>query len=600
MCGIAGILTRHTDSSEAARVGAMQQALRHRGPDDRGTWQAPSGHATFGNTRLAILDLSPAGHQPMSTADGRLTITFNGAIYNFKQLRQELEQRGIRLRSDTDTEVILGAYEAFGEACVERLRGMFAFAIWDERERTGLLARDRFGIKPFYYQAEAGRLMFASEVRALLATGQVPADLDGDAMFAYFRAGSVQEPRTLLKSVRCLEAGHLATWRDGRLQTRKYWTVSFKRAASPAQPVAATHAALVDSVRHHFVSDVPVGILLSGGIDSTSLVALARQAGVGDLRTFTLSIPGFEADESDRARRTAAHFGTRHEEYRVGAMAGRDLFTGFLQAMDQPSIDGLNTFAVAGFTSRHGMKVMLSGLGADELFGGYPSFANVPRLARWNRTLAKAGPLRAIVANVLNASGDPRHRRLADFLTQRPTIAAAYATYRGIFTRAESRILAERYSGVPCSADDEESPDDMGDATARDAVSRLELSRYVRNQLLRDSDVMSMAFGVELRTPFLDGDLFDAVAGIPAAERLASGKRLLRDAVPSLPDGVAWHPKRCFQFPFDDWLDQEWQQIFASIERTCPVPAGRWYRKWSVFVLEHWLGTMNNGARAWT
>ncbi len=600
MCGIAGILTRAADGSEAASVGVMQEALRHRGPDDRGTWQAPSGHATFGNTRLAILDLSRAGHQPMSTADGRLTITFNGAIYNFKALREVLEQRGIRLRSDTDTEVILGAYDAFGEACVDHLRGMFAFAIWNERDRTCFLARDRFGIKPLYYQAEGGRLMFASEVRALLATGEVPADLDGDAMFAYFRAGSVQEPRTLLKSVRCLEAGHVATWRDGRLQTREYWRVSFPPAAAPADPVAATHAALVDSVRHHFVSDVPVGILLSGGVDSTSLVALARHAGVGDLRTFTLSIPGFEADESDRARRTAEHFGTRHEEYRVGAMAGRDLFTGFLQAMDQPSIDGLNTFAVAGLASRHGMKVMLSGLGADEMFGGYPSFANVPRLARWSRTLARAGPVRSTVANVLGASGDPRHRRVADFLTQRPTLSAGYATYRGIFTRAESRILAERYSGAACWTDDEEPPDDEGDATAQDAVSRLELSRYVRNQLLRDSDVMCMAFGLELRTPYLDGDLFDALARIPAAERLAPGKRLLLDAVPNLPDGVAWRPKRCFQFPFDDWLDQEWQQIFASIERTCPVPAGRWYRKWCVFVLEHWLETVNNGVRAWT
>jgi asparagine synthase (glutamine-hydrolysing) len=600
MCGISGILTRDADGSEAARVGAMQQALRHRGPDDHGTWQAPSGHATFGNTRLAILDLSRAGHQPMTSADGRLTITFNGAIYNFKELRQMLAQRGIQLRTETDTEVILGAYEAFGEGCVDHLRGMFAFAIWNDRDRSCFLARDRFGIKPFYYQAEGGRLMFASEVRALLATGEVPSELDGDAMFAYFRAGSVQEPRTLLKSVRCLEAGHVATWRNGRLQIRRYWSVSFATAETPAQPVEATHNALIDSVRHHFVSDVPVGILLSGGIDSTSLVALAREAGVGDLRTFTLSIPGFEADESDRARRTAEHFGTRHEEYRVGAMVGRDLFTGFLQAMDQPSIDGLNTFAVAGFTSSHGMKVMLSGLGADEMFGGYPSFANVPRLARWNRTLAAAQPVRTTVANVLRASSDPRHRRVADFLTQRPTLAAAYATYRGIFTRAESRILAERYTGAPCAADDEEPPDDARDATAQDAVSRLELSRYVRNQLLRDGDVMSMARGVELRTPFLDGGLFDAVARIPAAERLAPGKRLLLDAVPNLPDGVASSPKRCFQFPFDDWLDQEWQQLFASIERTCPVPAGKWYRKWCVFVLEHWLRTMTNGVRAWT
>ena len=455
MCGIAGILTREAHGDEQRRVAAMQQALRHRGPDDAGTWQSDAKRATFAHTRLAILDPTPAGHQPMSCADGRFTITFNGEIYNFKELRHTLEGRGITLRTQTDTEVILRAYEVFGEACVSRLRGMFAFAIWDEREQTCLLARDRFGIKPLYYHAHDSGLVFASEVKALLHSGAVPRGLDRDAMYQYFRAGSVQDPRTLLRGVRNLEAGHVMTWDAGQLRTVRYWDLSFV-ASETAPPVAeATHSALLDSIRHHFVSDVPVGVFLSGGIDSTCLVALATQAGVRDLHTFTLSVPGSPDDEGERARRTAEHFGTRHEEYRVDAATARQLFGGFLEAMDQPSIDGLNTFAVSRFAHEHGMKVVLSGVGADELFGGYRSFSDVPRLATWRRRAGRTGPLRGAATNLLGASSDSRHRRLADLLAQPPSLTAAYATYRGIFTRAEARTLSERYCGPSDAALDD-------------------------------------------------------------------------------------------------------------------------------------------------
>ena len=596
MCGIAGILTPQADADDHRRVAAMQHALRHRGPDDGGMWQSASRQATFGHTRLAILDLSAAGHQPMSA--GRWTITFNGEIYNFKELRRTLEQRGLDLRSQTDTEVILRAYQACGDTCVDHLRGMFAFAIWDEQERTCLLARDRFGIKPLYYHVRNGRLLFASEVRALLASGAVPRDLDGEALYGYFRAGSVPDPRTLLSAVRSLDAAHAMTWRAGDIRTRKYWDLSFAP-PDPAPAAALTRMALLDSVRHHFVSDVPVGVFLSGGIDSTCLVTLAKAAGIRDLHTFTMSVPGSPDDEGDRARRTAEYFGTCHAECRVDGAGGQQLFGRFLQAMDQPSIDGLNTFAVSSFAHDRGMKVMLSGLGADELFGGYKSFRDVPRLARWSGRLAAARPLRRGVMRVLARSGDPRHRRLADMVDQPPGVAGAYAAYRGIFTRDEARMLAGRYAGNGAQFDDEHGSL-PADPTPEDSVSRLELSRYVRNQLLRDGDVMSMAFGLELRTPFLDAGLVDAVSRVPAAQRLAAGKQLLLQAVPDLPDGIAYGPKRCFQFPFQDWLRGEWQETFSSVDRTCPVRTGTWYRKWCVFVLEHWLERVNNGVRAWT
>ena len=595
MCGIAGILTAEAGRLDLPPVlGIMTEALRHRGPDDEGQWQSRSGAAGFAHTRLSILDVSPAGHQPMSTPDGRYTIVLNGEVYNFHELRRDLEQKGITFQTRTDTEVVLRAYQVHGDACVGLFRGMFALAIWDEREQTCLLARDRFGIKPLYYHhAEGRRLVFASEVRTLLASGLVSRDLDSRAVYEYFRTGSVPESRTLLRDVRSLEAGHCGRWHAGRLETRQYWALRFPADTTPSgADVAATRAALLDSVRHHFVSDVPVGIFLSGGIDSTALVALARATGQQNLHTLSMSLPGSPDDEGGAARRIAEHFGTRHDDYPVDDATGKALLGGYLRAVDQPSIDGLNTFAIAGFAHERGMKVALSGLGADEMFGGYRSFQDVPRLARWNRRLSRTGPVRHAFGRILDrVAPGPRARRIGDMLGQPPGLETAYTTFRGIFTRAESRTLTHHYAGATAGElDDDVQVEPPGaNSNAADAVSGFELSRYVRNQLLREGDVMSMAWGVELRTPFLDAGVFDAVSRIPAAVRLRAGKGLLLDAVPEIPWWVVAQPKRCFQFPFEQWLGGEWRDVFAQVSRTCPVPTETWYRKWSVFMLERWV-----------
>jgi asparagine synthase (glutamine-hydrolysing) len=596
MCGIAGVLTATGEAPRfAPSLDAMRVALRHRGPDDEGAWCAASGSAAFVHTRLAILDLTAAGHQPMSSADGRLTITFNGEILNFRELRRSLEQRGATFQTRSDTEVVLRAYEADGPGCVEQFRGMFAFALWDAREHTCLMARDRFGIKPLYYHADAARLVFASEVRALVASGLVPRELNPDSAYEYFRTGTVPEPDTLLRGVSCLGAGQYATWRDGALTTRTYWSLRFE-ARTPAYPaaVAQTRSALLDSIDHHFVSDTPVGIFLSGGVDSSALVALAATSGQRDVRTFALTFPGSPFDEGAAARRTAAHFGTCHSEWAMDGRTAQDLFTQCLEASDQPSIDGLNTFAVSKFARDSGIKVVLSGLGGDELFGGYKSFEQVPRMASWNRGLSYTGPLRTTVGKGLERMAwSPRWRRVGDLLSQPPALSAAYATFRGIYTRAEARTLAERYTGARPSVAPATDENAGHDPTDQDAMSRLELTRYMRNQPLRDSDTMSMAWGLELRVPFLDPVVVSTLSGIPAAQRLRPHKRLLLDAVPEIPDWVANQPKRGFMFPFQQWLDGEWRDIFAEIDRTSPVPTETWYRKWCVFVLDRWIDGLN-------
>ena len=591
MCGIAGILNASALPGSVTALPRMLTALRHRGPDDQGCFHSPGGDAVLAHARLAILDLSPAGHQPMSTPDGRFTIVFNGEIYNYRELREPLQKDGVVFRSNSDTEVVLRAYGAYGAECVAKLRGMFSFAVWDERERTCLLARDPFGIKPLYFHEANGQLVFASEVRALLASGLVRRELDPQGLHGYFRTGSVPEPRTLLRGVRCLEAGHLAIWQAGRLQARRYWKLRFQPEAVAAPEAARTvRQALLDSVAHHFISDVPVGVFLSGGIDSTALVGLARTVGRADLHTYSIAFPGTPGDEGGLAQRTAAHFGTTHHEWRLDAAAGRQLFSQYLQVMDQPSIDGLNTFTVSKFARDQGMKVVLSGLGGDELFGGYKSFREVPRLARLNRRLRLTGPVRAGVRAVLRRARRPQLRRLGEMLGQPARLDTAYAALRGTFTAAEATVLTRHYTGEEVVNDfsSEELPTDP---TPEDTVSRLELTRYMRNQLLRDSDVMSMAHGLELRVPFLDLPLMDTLTRIPSSTRLQPGKRFLLQAVPEVPDWIANQPKRGFLFPFDQWLGTEWREVFGALDRTCPVPTQTWYRKWAIFVLERWMQT---------
>ena len=591
MCGIAGIVGSESSASQPA-LERMQAALRHRGPDDEGLWRSTSNTAAFAHTRLAVIDPGPGGHQPMCSSDGRFTITFSGEIYNFQELRLELERERTAFKTNSDTEVILHGYQSRGAGFVSRLRGMFAFAIWDEHDRTCFLARDPFGLKPLYFHhAPDGALVFASELRALVASTLMARDLDPAGLDGYLRTGTVPEPHTIVKGVRLLEAGHTLEWRDARVTKRRYWSPRF----ADADPTTNHHsdtvrAALLDSVRHHFVSDVPVGIFLSGGIDSASLLALATECGHQHVRTVSLALPGSRDDEGELARRTAERFGARHAECAVDARIARDLLPRFLPTIDQPSIDGFNTFVVSRFAREQGLKVVLSGVGADELFGGYRSFTQVPRMTAWNEHLAWAGSLRPLGGRLLEKlAAGPRWRRVGELLQQPPTMANTYSTFRAVFTRREASQIAESL-GVSAPAGDSEL-DEPRAAEDADEVSRLELTRYVRNQLVRDSDAASMACGLELRAPFLDRVLFDVTAAVPPAVRVNSAKQLLRDAVHELPPWVMG-PKRCFQFPFADWLDGEWREVFAAVDARSPVPTGTWYRQWCLLVLNDWMERM--------
>ncbi len=595
MCGIAGIVLREPAVSDLpGTLRQLQVALHHRGPDGQGLYLSPDRRAGLVHTRLAILDLSQAGQQPMASPDGRFHITFNGEIYNFRELRRELAAAGEVFETQTDTEVLLRSYQREGPDCVRRFAGMFAFAIWDEREKTCFLARGPLGVKPLYYCLSQERLAFASELRALIKAGLTSQRLAPLALEGYFLFGSVPEPETIVDGVRVLPAGSWLLWRDGECQERRYYEIQFQSEPPPdLDPVAATRAALEESVRRHFVSDVPVGIFLSGGIDSTALVALARFIGIKHIHTFSISFDTAAYDEGGVAARTAKHFETEHHDWRLGADEGKDALNDFVARLDQPSVDGFNTYCVSKWAHDCGAKVVLSGLGGDELFGGYPSFARIPTLVKLGKWLGLSPGARYLACWALqHCSRHPRGRRLGSYLDGQPDLGAAYWAFRGIFTPGETQQLMNTYF------DSSWKPDaDLSRLHARvptqptlaDTVSYLEITRYMRNQLLRDSDVMSMAWGLELRVPFVDVRLVETLAGIPAAHRLRAGKQLLLEAVPEIPDWVRNRPKQGFTFPFDQWIAREWQDVFAKLDATCPVRLQTWSRRWALLALEKFV-----------
>lgn len=571
----------------------MKQRLVHRGPDGQGEFYDDTAGLGFAHTRLAILDLSEAGHQPMSTRDGRYTIVYNGEIYNFRELRVDLEKSGATFVSDSDTEVILELFARFGPACLEKLVGMFSFAVWDAVGKRCFLARGPMGIKPLYFWRHGRQLAFASELRAALEADLGPRRLSARALRGCLLHGAVQEPDTLVEQVECLSAGTWMAWQDGQEQRGRIPFLEYGDTLEQCSDAPAIiSAALQESVQRHFVSDVPVSLFLSGGIDSTALAAVAKRCGFDRLRTFCISFDEPEFNEGDVAARTAAHFGADHHDWRLTSAEGKGLVGSFLEAFDQPSTDGFNTYCVSKFASQHGAKVVLSGLGGDELFGGYPSFVTAPRLMTWRRRMQLMGSLRGAFGWAVEKMA-PKNpwKRVGVILRSDESWAAAYWAVRGIFTPSEADRLVLHYAGsAPQIAPHDrfgENPPYCSDDRA--CISYLELARYMRNQLLRDTDVMSMAWGLEIRVPFVDRRFIEQLWRTPASERLARGKELLLRAVPEIPEWVACGQKRGFTFPFERWIASEWGGLLQSIDRRSPVALGKWYRRWLLFTLEHFL-----------
>jgi len=555
MCGIAAAL----GVRDARRVAvAMSRALAHRGPDDDGcealTTRDGRETGAVAHRRLSILDLSHAAHQPMRSGNAGYTIAFNGEVYNFRALRAELEGDGARFASRSDTEVLLEGWSRHGPAFVRRLEGMFAFVIWDAAGEALYLVRDAFGIKPLYYAEVGAGALVASEVKALLATGLVAPRVDRRAVAGYLAFGSVQEPDTIIAGVRMVPAGAVMRFAPVRGGVRAEVVTAIEPVDAPADGLVRdrdgaarrVRAALERSVDRHLVSDVPVAVFLSGGVDSSAVAALAaRRAGTA-LDGFTVTFSERRFDESGVARRVARQYGIRHHEIPLG---GADLLAALpaaFAAMDQPSLDGINTYVVSEAVRAHGTKVVLSGLGGDELFGGYPSFRRARTLARYARVPV---PARAATARVAARLGGVRGAKIALGLRRGSPADAAYLASRTLFgDRQVAELCRSRYrwaASAPAAL------------TLMQRASWHELTGYMRNTLLRDSDVFSMAHGLELRVPFVDREV--ACAAFAAADVLKLARRaskpLLVDAVADLLPAEVWdRPKQGFVLPFAAWM----------------------------------------------
>jgi len=579
MCGINGILRLDPGAPPIDREELLRtrDAMTSRGPDGAGLWLSDDGRIGLGHRRLAILDLSDAAAQPMATPDGRFHIVVNGEIYNFPELRRELEADGHRFRSTGDTEVVLALYERHGRSALGRLRGMYALALWDDTAKTLLLARDPLGIKPLYYAAgeadetgdAANVLRFASSVKALEAGGAVSREVDPAGLAGFLLWGSVPEPHTIRRAVRAVPAGTSIRIQSGRPPEPPVPTEPRMDGAG----TASWTEAIEESVRCHLVSDVPVAVFLSAGLDSATLAALATRHLPEPPATFTMRFEptlGTAHDEGPAAAEIARALGTHHVERTVGRSEFRDLWESALSAMDQPSIDGFNTFLVSRAAAEAGLKVVLSGLGGDELLGSYPSFRQVPRLRRWARTAARVPGAAATWAG-LSRRLVPGRPKLPGLLGYGASLAGAYFLRRGLFLPDELPALlgAERAAAALAAYDPVADAERIAPPTAEaaeaaeaadpwTAVQAFETGLYLRNQLLRDADWASMAHSIELRVPFVDAWLRRRASPTAWHEARSGSKgAVLRRVAPELPAALWRRPKTGFYIPVMDWLDDE-------------------------------------------
>jgi asparagine synthase (glutamine-hydrolysing) len=645
VCGICGVAFASRSADAESRVRAMTAAMDHRGPDEAGflAGDARAPGLALGMRRLSIIDLA-GGHQPTWNETKDVAVIFNGELYNYRELRERLSLCGHRFATQSDTEILVHAWEEWGEDSLPELRGMFAFALLDLRERYAtapilFLARDPLGIKPLYYTQTPDGFAFASEVRALLASGAVPKRLSQDAVTAYLLFGSVSEPVTLLEGVFSLPPGHRMLLhvpeRRRTPRARPWWDPSVSPAArEPRKPRDLSSAAkelrplLEDAVRMHLIADVPVGLFLSSGLDSGAIGALAAQAR-GGIRSFTLTFPGTGFDEAELARLAASRFRTKHTEVPLSGESVLARLDEALAALDQPTMDAINTYFVSWAAREVGLKVALSGLGGDELFAGYQTFTDTPRLSRligsaWFVPAALRRMTAPLVAGFAARRGSPDAARKAAAAWAYPdTLPHPYFFSRTLFPPGQvERIIEPRFRPSTVNADGvtleptwlgwlERTADEARKLEPVAGVSWLEMRTYMASTLLRDTDAVSMAQSLEVRVPLLDTPLVEFVGSLPDAARRRPGaqKALLVEALGDLlPQEILRQRKRTFTLPWEEWLRGPLRaRMEASMADPAPAlaaylrPGGvrsvwtdflagktTWSRPWSLYVLNEW------------
>jgi asparagine synthase (glutamine-hydrolysing) len=601
MCGLNGIFAYHYAAGlpKEDELLATRESMRARGPDGAGSWWNADRRCGLGHRRLSILDLSERASQPMLSEDGQCAVVFNGEIYNYPTLREELEGAGVCFRTTSDTEVLLHLYVRYGAEMVRRLRGMFAIAIWDETRRGLFLARDPYGIKPLYTANDGWTFRFASQVKALLAAGRISRDPEPAGLVGFHLFGSVPEPFTLYRDIRTLPAGH-TQWVDaaGPLEPKPFANIAAILAEGkdtffdPREVSERVRATVLESVRAHLLADVEVGVFLSGGVDSGALLGLMRDASQNNVRAITLGFKEFsntEEDEAPVAARVAERYDAQHLVRWVTEKEFRTDLPAIMDSMDQPSIDGVNVWFISKAAKEVGLKVALSGLGGDELLAGYPSFLDVPR---WHRrfgpfaSLPGVGRLARFILGAIGPGWARRRPKSLGVLEYANSWAGSYLLRRGLFLPyeltevMEPSVIREGLRRLkPLRLLSNMLVPDPGPDVAR--VCALESAHYMRNQLLRDADWAGMAHSMEIRVPLVDVHLLRSLG--PAIAKLSPGigkAALARAPSLPLPDVTRNRAKTGFGVPTGAWIDAA-----AGRDPNIHTPKGLASRRWARVVL---------------
>lgn len=619
MCGITGIYGMSSGQSSSS-IRLMNNAISHRGPDDEGYYVDEQ--VALGHRRLAIIDLSPAGHQPMHSNDGNLEIAFNGEIYNFNDVKKLLT--GYAFKSGSDTEVILAAYQQWGKDCLHHLNGMFAFAIWDKAKQELFIARDRLGIKPVYYFSKDKMFLFSSEIRALLQSGIVPRKINRKVIHEYFTYQTIHAPQTFINNVFMLMPGHCMTINTSGINIERYWHIventDFSSSGKSYREVCEDiNKLFFDAVNRRLISDVPFGAFLSGGIDSSAVVGAMSRIHTQPVKTFTIAFDESDFSEAKFAKLIADKFKTDHHEFLLKPEDFLNQLPEAMNALDHPSGDGPNSYIVSKITRQAGVTMALSGLGGDELFAGYPVFKRTELLYQKSWLWKLPLPLRQLLGKLITAlKKDTASIKLQQLLlSPDASLQYSFPVSRQISNAQQlSLFIEEKFNGIDAV---KEIIKELNKSSAGlplfSQVSAAEISSYMQNVLLRDTDQMSMAVALEVRVPFLDYKLVEYVMGVnDEYKNPVYPKKLLVDSLGDLlPDEVVHRKKMGFVFPWERWLKKELHafcgdRIYALADRGFMnkealtdrwqsfnegKPGVRWLDIWLCVVLEHWLEKNN-------
>ncbi|MBU1109740.1 MAG: asparagine synthase (glutamine-hydrolyzing) [Candidatus Riflebacteria bacterium] len=608
MCGIAGIWF-FKEGANSEPIEKMARALSHRGPDGLGTAELIKSQLFFAHTRLAIIDLSERGAQPLFDKTNENCITFNGEIYNYQQLRRTLTNEGYEFESDTDTEVILKAYDCWGEECTGHLRGIFAFAIWNSKKREVFVARDHMGVKPLYFYSDSELFIFGSEVRAILSSNLVKKKLSSEGLVSYLSYGSVQEPFTMVDKVNSLPpACSMTIFQSSKTTKKTYWSMFPLKTLekSLCESYEEIKNILLESTKLQLIADVPLGAFLSGGIDSSAIVSLMRASGKENIKTFNLVFPGSIYDESSFAQKIAKKFHTEHHELELTSSTFVKFADKAIADFDQPSMDGLNTWFVAKLTREAGLKVALSGAGGDELFAGYNCFSKARKIRQFAPFLQKLPGFIGIMGEALAPKVIIRKAFEAiNFAFDPYFLARNLFSEKQIENMLDPQLLKIGRNWFPQAYS--ELTSNVKNLDEVNAISILEMQTYLLSTLLRDTDQMSMAHALEVRVPLLDHLLVESVMKIHGDLKIIPPhKSLLVNAVGNLPPHCYERPKQGFVMPFEDWLQKAFSEEMLSFFTTSTQSIfpgkslkkiwqdfshGRtdWTRVWSLFVLSKWM-----------